>query len=121
MPNRKNSELVEVWLAEPGHGRPPFTFEGALEYLPSDAPVPHVGDIVLLPRSVTGASQGQAFAWAGTVAPFRVVEREHLYFREADEKFDHLNPKPARYLKSVILVRRVTPEEFEADPGQAAG
>jgi hypothetical protein len=121
MSGQGNGELVEAWLVEPGQGRPPFTFGGALGYLPPDAPLPHVGDIVLLPKSGTGDSEEQAFAWAGTVTPFRVVEREHVYFRERDEKFDPLNPRPARYVRSVILVRRLTKEEYHTDPGTAIG
>ena len=122
MSGRTKSELIDVYLVEPGQGRPPFSFEpGALEHLPPDAPLPLVGDVLLLPRSVTGDSASQAFAWAGTVTPFRVVEREHVYFRESDEKFDPLNPKPARYVRTMICVRRLTQEEYSADPGQAAG
>ena len=122
MSGQAESEIIQVYLWEPGEGRPPFSFEpGALEYLPPDAPLPQVGETLLLPRSVTGDSEAQAFAWAGTVTPFRVVEREHVYFRESDEKFDTLNPKPARYVRTMICVRRLTQEEYSADPGQAAG
>ena len=122
MPSRGNySELVEVWLVEPGRGRPPFTLNGALEFLPPAPPLPQVGDLLLLPRNVTGDSAEQAFAWAGTLTPFRVVEREHVYFREKGEKLNPLSVKPARYLRSIVLVRRVTEEEFSADPGEAVG
>jgi hypothetical protein len=101
------AELIEVFLAEPGEGRPPFTHEpGAL------------GDILLFPRKVTGDTKAQTFAWGGTVAPFVVVEREHLYFRDKAEKFSHIKPSPARYVRTVILVRRLTDEEYAADPGQ---
>ena len=120
-PSRKNSELVEVWLVEPDQGRPPFTFEGALEFLPPDGPLPAVGDVILLPRSGTGDGKAQAFAWGATVTPFRVVEREHVYFRGTKEKRDPRNVKAARYVRSVISVRRLTPEEYAADPGQAIG
>lgn len=114
-------EPVEVFLMEPGEGRPPFTHEpGPLEFLPPDAPLPDVGDVLLFPRKVTGDTKAQAFAWGGTVAPFVVVEREHLYFRDAAEKFDPLKPRPAHHLRSVILVRRLTREEYEADPGHVA-
>ena len=122
MSGHAKGELIQVYQWEPGEGRPPFSFEpGPLEYLPADAPLPRVGDTLLLPRNVTGDSEAQAFAWAGTVTPFRVVEREHVYFRESDEKFDTLNPKPARYVRTMICVRRLTQEEYSADPGQAAG
>ncbi len=120
MSSRKSGEPVALYEVKPGEGRPPFSFEpGALEFLPSDAPLPHTGDILLLPRSVTGDSKAQAFAWGGTVTPFRVVELEHLYFREKGEKHDHLNPKPAHYVRTVILVRRISEKEYDADPGQA--
>jgi len=63
-------DLVEVYLVEPGRGRPYFTYKpGALEFLPADAPLPQAGDIILLPRSVTGDSEAQAFAGFGMVSP----------------------------------------------------
>src|SRR5664280_1195976 len=100
--SKAKAELIEVFLAEPGQGRPPFSFEGALEYLPPDAPLPRVGDVILLPRSVTGDSKAQTFAWGGTLSPFRVVEHEHVYYRDKHEKFDPVNPKPARYVRTMI-------------------
>ncbi len=122
MSGQAKIELIEVYLAEPRQGRPPFSFEpGALEYLPPDAPLPQVGDLLLLPRGVTGDSEEQTFAWGGTVAPFRVVEREHVYFRASDEKLDPVNARPARYVRTMICVRRLTEEEYRADPGQAGG
>ncbi len=122
MSGQAESEIIQVYLWEPGEGRPPFSFEpGALEYLPPDAPLPQVGETLLLPRSVTGDSEEQAFAWSGTLAPFRVVEVEHVYFRESDEKLIPANPKPARYLRTMIAVRRITEEQFYADPEQAGG
>ena len=72
-------------------------------------------------ESVTGDSKEQTFAWSGTLAPFRVIEVEHVYFRESDEKFTPAYPKPARYVRTMIAVRRLTPEQFDADPGQVAG
>ena len=122
MSGQAKRELIQVYLWEAGQGRPPFSFEpGALEYLPPDAPLPQAGDTLLLPRSVTGDSKKQAFAWHGTLAPFRVIEVEHVYFRDSDEKFTPANPKPARYVRTMIAVRRLTPEQFDADPGQVAG
>jgi hypothetical protein len=115
--SRRSSEPVEAYLMEPGQGRPSFD-PGVLEYLPCDAPLPEVGDVLLLPRSSTGDTAEQAFGWAGTVTPFRVVEREHLYFREGADTRDRLNPSPARYLKTLILVRRLTEEEYYAEPGR---
>lgn len=120
MSGRAKHELIQVYLWEAGQGRPPFSFEpGALEYLPPDAPLPQVGDTLLLPRRVTGDSEVQAFAWGGTLAPFRVVEVEHVYFRERDEKFLPAKPEPARYVRTMIAVRRLTQEQFYADPVQA--
>ena len=112
------SEPVEIFLTEPGEGRPDFE-PGVLEYLPADAPLPQVGDILLLPRSSTGDGKAQAYAWGGALSPFRVVEREHLYHRGATEKIDPRKPAPAHYLKTLLLVRRVPKEEYYADPGQA--
>ena len=119
MPSRGRREPIEIYVVEPGEGRPPFTFEGAHDYLPADGPLPAVGDLLLLPRHVSGDSKKQAFAWGGTLAPFQVVEREHVFFREKGEKLDPGNPKPARYVKTVINVRRLTEEQFYAEPGHA--
>ena len=122
MSSRGKSELVEVWLVEPGQERPRFTFQPAqLEVLPPDAPLPAVGDLIVLPRRVTGDSKAQAFAWGRTLAPFRVVEREHVYFRTKNEKHDPADPKPAHFVKTLLYVRRLTEEEYVATPGQAAG
>ena len=94
---------------------------GSARVSPSDAPLPQVGDTILLPRKVTGDTKEQAFAWGGTLAPFRVIEVEHVYFRDSTEKFTLANPKPAQYVRTMIAVRRLTPEQFDADPGQAVG
>lgn len=117
MPGEAKREAIEVYLVEPGGGRPPFTFECALEYLPADAPLPAVGDVLLLPRQVTGDSKKQTFAWGGTLAPFRVVEREHVYYRDARKRFNRAEPKPATYVRTLLSVRRLTEDEFYADPG----
>lgn len=116
-----HGEPVEVWLLEPGGGRPSFSFHGPLEYLPPGPTLPHVGDIILLPGNITGDTKEQTFAWGGTLTPFKVVEREHVYFRKKNEKVDPMRVKTARYVRSMLLVRRLTPEEYAADPGLAAG
>lgn len=121
MSGRAGRELVEVYVLEPGEGRPPFTFEGALEYLPPDAPLPAVGDVLLLPRNVTGDSEELTYAWGGTLAPFVVVEREHVYFRANGEKLDPLALKPARHMRTLVGVRRLSQEEFYAGPLTTAG
>jgi hypothetical protein len=121
MPSRGKGELVEVYLVDPDAGRPPFSFEGAFEYLPREAPLPQVGDLLMLPRNVTGDTKKQAFAWGGTLAAFQVVEREHVYFRPKGEKLDPTAPRPAHYVKTVINVRRLTEEQFFAAPGRALG
>ena len=120
MPGRTKSEPIEVYLTEPGEARKPFSFERAFEYLPPDAPLPEVGDVLLLPRAVTGDSEEQAFAWNGTVAPFRVVERQHVYFRKGHEKLDATDPEPARYVRTIINVHRLTADQYHANPGHAA-
>ena len=97
MARRGTSDLIELWLVEPGQLRAPFDLESqALEYLPVTAPLPQVGDLLLLPPNVTGDSEEQTFAYGGTRAPFRVVECEHVYHRDMDEKLDPVNPTPAR-------------------------
>ncbi len=118
MAGRAERELIDVYLVEPGQGRPPW---GPLEHLPADAPMPQVGDVLLLPRRVTGDSKKQTFAWGGTLAPFRVVEREHVYFRENDEKVHPVSPRPAHYVRTLVYVRRLTEEEFNAGPGRTGG
>jgi len=113
--SKTKKELIEVYLIKPGGERIPFSFElDAFEYFSPDAPLPQVGDLILLPRRVTGDTAKQAFAWGGSVAPFRVIERQHVYFRKSDEKFDRVKPTPARYVRTVICVRRLTEEEYEA-------
>jgi hypothetical protein len=122
MSRQAKSEPIQIYLWEEGEGRPPFSFEpGPLEYLPADAPLPQVGDTLLLPRNVTGDNERQTFAWGGTLAPFRVIEVEHVYFREKDERLVPTNPVPARYLRTMIAVRRLTPEQFDADPVSRTG
>jgi hypothetical protein len=117
MAAQAKTELIQVYLWEEGQARPPFSFKpGALEYLPPDAPLPHVGDTILLPRNVTGDAEAQAFAWGGTLSPFRVIEVEHVYFRESTEKFVPAKPEPARYLRTMNAVRRFTQEQFDAEP-----
>ena len=121
MSGHAKSELIEVYLVGPDGERQPFSFElSAFEYFPPDAPLPQVGDLLLLPRRVTGDSEEQTFAWGGSVAPFRVVERQHVYFRESDEKFDLAKPTPARYVRTLLVIRRLTKEEYEAGPGQTS-
>ncbi len=111
-------ELVEVWLWDPSQKRPPFAHKTTpLEYLPADAQLPRVGDIMQLPRNVTGDTKKQAFTFGGTRTPFRVMECGHVYAREGGEEFDSLNPKPAVYVKTTLYVQRLTPKEFYDDRG----
>ncbi|MEI6449225.1 MAG: hypothetical protein WCP98_04645 [Actinomycetes bacterium] len=118
MPSRGRHELVEVWLWDPGAKRAPFAYESdPLEYLPADAPLPRVGDLILLPPNITGDTREQAFAYAGTRTPFKVMECEHVYFRAKVEKLDPANPKPARHVKTIISVHRLTAKEFDDDRG----
>lgn len=118
MSKQRETDAVEVWLVEPGQGRPQFALNTKrIEFLPTDAPLPQAGDLVMLPRRVTGDTKTQTFAWGGSLAPFRVLELEHVYFRAKQERHDATKPKPARYVKSLVYVRRLTPEEYAADPG----
>ena len=111
-------DLVEVWLSDPDQRRPPFGHETTpLEYLPPELPLPRPGDIIHLPRNVTGDTKKQAFGFGGTRTPFRVVECSWVYTRDKDEKFDPLHPKPARLVKTTIHVRRLTPKEMYDDRG----
>ena len=111
-------ELVEVWLWDPSQKRPPFAHETTpLEYLPADAQLPRVGDIIHLPRNVTRDTKKQAFGFGGTRTPFRVMECSHVYAREKGEEFDSLNPKPAVHVKTTMHVQRLTPKEVYDDRG----
>jgi hypothetical protein len=111
-------DLVEVWLSDPDQKRPPFGRETTpLEYLPPDLPLPHPGDIIHLPRNVTGDTKKQAFGFGGTRTPFRVLERGWVYARDKGEKFDPLDPKPALHVKTTLHVRRLTPKEVYDDRG----
>ena len=87
-------DLVEVWLSDPDQKRPPFGLKTTpLEYLSPDVPLPRPGDIIHLPRNVTGDTKKQAFGFGGTRTPFRVVECSWVYFRDKGEKFDPLDPQ----------------------------
>jgi hypothetical protein len=109
---------VEVWLSEPSEKRAAFSHAAVpLEYLPVDAPLPRVGDLVVLPRNVTGDDPAQAFAYGGTRTPFRVVECEYVYARETNERIDAVDPRPARHVKTIIMVERMTEKEFYDDRG----
>ena len=109
---------IEVWLWDPDQKRPPFGHKTTpLEYLPPDAPLPQVGDIIHLPRNVTGDTKKQAFGFGGTRTPFRVVERSQVYFRDKSEVVDPLDPRPAAYVKTTIHVKRLSPKEVYDDRG----
>jgi hypothetical protein len=126
MPGRKKESgsraykpgIIEVWLSDPDQKRPPFGHETMpLEYLPADGPLPRPGDIIHLPRNVTGDTKKQAFGFGGTRSPFRVVECSHVYHRDKGERFGPLDPKPAVYVKTTMHVRRLTPKEVYDDRG----
>jgi hypothetical protein len=117
-PSAGEPALIEVWLWDPDKQRPPFGHKTTpLEYLPADGPLPRPGDIIHLPRNVTGDSKKQAFGFGGTRTPFRVVECGHVYAREKGEKFDSLNPTPAVHVKTTMHVRRLSPKETYDDRG----
>lgn len=114
---RNEHELIDVYLTEPGEGPPPW---GPLEHLPPDSPMPQVGDVILLPRRGTGDTKEQTYAWEGNLAPFRVVDRHHVYYRAGHEKLDPVKPQPARYVRTLIYVRRMTKAEYDAGPGHTS-
>jgi len=117
-PSAGEPALIEVWLWDPDKQRPPFGHKTTpLEYLPADGPLPRPGDIIHLPRNVTGDTKKQAFGYGGTRTPFRVVECGHVYAREKGEKFDSLNPTPAVRVKTTMHVRRLSPKEVYDDRG----
>lgn len=118
---QQDGEPVAVWLHEPGQGQPKWGDHVALEYLPPAPPLAQVGDIILLPRNVTGDTEQQAFAWGGMFTPFKVLQRVHAYSRESDEKLDPRNVRPARYMRSMLVVRRVSEVEYDAGPEASAG
>ena len=110
-------DKIEVYEAEPGHGRPQYEYKpGALTFLAFDAPLPRAGDIILLSRGATGDTEEQAFIFGGGLAPFRVLDVEHLY-GDPEKGAAPGQPNPAPYLKSWVHVRRLTDEEYAADPG----
>lgn len=123
MPKRDKAapkpRLVEVWLSDPDQKRPPFGHKTTpLEYLSAaDDTLPRPGDIIHLPRNVTGDTKKQAFGFGGTRTPFRVVECGFVYAREKGEKFDPLDPKPALLVKTTVHVRRLSPKEVYDDRG----
>jgi hypothetical protein len=118
MPSKPKPALIEVWLWDPSHKRPPFAHAtDPLEYLPADAPLPRVGDIIHLPRNVTGDTKKQAFGFGGTRTPFRVKECSHVYARDKKEKFDRLDPTPAVHVRTSIHVERLGPKDVYDDRG----
>jgi len=111
-----DTDFIEVYEVEPGKGRAYFTHKpGALEFLPTD-PLPAVGDVLLLPKNLTCESDDQAFVMLGMLAPFRVVEREFLYYRDPDEEHDRVDTKPAKFLKVWLHVERLSKAQYAADP-----
>jgi hypothetical protein len=109
---------VEVYLVESGKGRARVSHEPcALALLPADTPLPNVGDIVLLPKTLT--HEEQAYVGLGEVTPYCVAERELLYSRNPGEEHALMDAKPARYVKAWIHVRRLSPAEYEKAPGRA--
>ena len=115
---KRDPGLIEVWLWDPDQKRPPFGHgTRPLEYLPSDAPLPRAGDIIHVPRNVTGDTKRQAFGYGGTRTPLRVVECSHVYAREKGEKVDPLHLTPAVHVKTSIHVRRLSPKEVYDDRG----
>ncbi len=118
MPSRTEPEVVEVWLWDPTHKRAPFGHgTKPIEYLPADAPLPRAGDIIHLPRNVTGDTEEQAFGYGGTRTPFRVVECSHVYARQKKERVDALKPAPAVHVKTTVHVQRLGPKEMYDDRG----
>jgi hypothetical protein len=110
--------LIEVYLLDPGQKRPPFGHETTpLEYLPDDGPLPRAGDIIHLPRNVTGDTKKQAFEFGGTRTPFRVVECGHVYARDKGEVVDPMHPSPAVHVRTTMHVQRLSPKEVYDDRG----
>jgi hypothetical protein len=121
MPGKAKSELIEVWLWDPGQKRAPFSHAARpLEYLPPDAPLPQVGDLLLLPPNVTGDTPEQAFAFGGTRTPFKVMEVEHVYARSKGKTFHPAHPTPAHFVRTIVSVQRLTEKEFHEDRGWSA-
>jgi len=118
MPSKPAMQPVEVWLWEPGAKAKAFDYAAdPIEYLPADAPLPRSGDIIVLPPNLTGDGKREAFAYAGTRTPFKVVECEHVYYRSKAERHDPAAPRPARQVKTLIFVRRMSEKEFYDDRG----
>ncbi|WP_434347637.1 hypothetical protein ACN6A1_06150 [Myxococcus virescens] len=110
-------ELVEVYEVADGQSRPGFGYKpGCLALLSPDEPLPSIGDIIILPRSEMDDTAEQAF-YLGMAAPFRVVDREHLYMHTTAKGGDD---RPVPFKKTWIHVRRITAEDYERAPGQVA-
>lgn len=110
-------EDVEVYEVEAGRNRPGFGYKpGCIALLSSDDPLPNIGDIIILRREDTNDTAEQAY-YFGSAAPFRVVDREHLYMRTTDKGSGE---QPVPLMKTWIHVRRIPEEEYALTPGQAA-
>lgn len=111
-------ELIAVYQVADGEARRPFSYgDDPIEYLPPEAPLPRMGEVLLLSTAAVGGEPSSA--WGGALAPFEVVEVEHVYRRPAGQHVDRLHPKAARYVRIVINVRRLSDAEYNARPGGA--
>jgi hypothetical protein len=118
MSNDAIVQPVEVWLWDPHAQRKPFNRAATpIEYLPADMPLPRAGDIVVLPPNLTGDGPEAAFTYGGTRTPFRVVECEHLYYRDKAARHDPTRPTPATHVKTLVFVRRMSEQEFYDERG----
>jgi hypothetical protein len=116
--SKAHKDPIAVYEMVPGEQRQPFTYHGKpIEYLPPDAPMPRVGDILLLPKVTAHKKGGPTTAWGGIVVPFVVVEIEHVYHRSSAKSMQGLEPKPAKYVRSVVNARALTDEEYLEGPG----
>lgn len=108
--------FIEVYELKDGQGRPGFAYkDGALAFLQGE--LPNIGDIIFLSKDVTGDSEEQAYYMGGLAAPFRVVERELMYVAGAPVPNSIPSCKRGVFRKAWIHVKRLSEDEYEADPG----
>ncbi len=96
---------IEVYEVEPGCGREMKT---ALDLLDAGAPVPSIGDLLLM-----SSLNGKGILMGGSFDAFRVVDREYMFSRLSDSR----SGTSQSYNKVWIHVKRLTLDEYLAAPG----
>lgn len=100
-------DAIEVYLAEPGAGRPAYASkprETMLCTIMGDFR-PRIGEVILLSTRQTGEEETKAYIMMGFGTAYRVLDVEHMIGIDGV------------FTKTWIHVRRISEEEYAKDPG----